>query len=113
MDRYEIEKIANEIINFMGGDPEEICSGSCPKFAKLLVDAVGEGEIVSNLANNMVDELDGYQVIEPEIYFGNPNNPFSSTSHCWVKIDARFYDAFNPEGVDYENELTFYIENVA
>ena len=106
-----ISEITNGIIAFMGGDAEEICSGSCPKFAKLLVDMCG-GQIVSNLADNMRDEIEGYKVIEPEIYFGNPNNPFSSTSHCWVKIDGRYYDAFNPDGVQYENELTFYIEHV-
>jgi hypothetical protein len=112
MTRYEIAEYANEIIAYMGGDAEEICNGSCPKFAKLLGDAVGRGEIVGNLASNMKDEIEGYEVIEPEIYFGNPNDWRSSTSHCWVKIDGRFYDAFNPEGVDSEDELQFYIENV-
>lgn len=113
MKNYEIEAIAKEVLEYMGGDAEEICTGSCPKFAKLLVDMVGHGEIVSNLADNMQDELDGYDVIEPEIYFGNPNSPYSSSSHCWAKIDGRFYDAFNPEGVETENELSFYLENVA
>jgi len=99
---------AKIILEEMGGDPEEICTGECPEFAKMLVDQCG-GEIVSNLSESMIDELEGYNVIEPEAFIPKPSRRnMWSTSHCWVKIDGRFYDAYNPEGVEYEEDLTFF-----
>jgi len=102
-----IRKIAEKIVEQMGGDPEQICQGDCPEFAKRLVDQVG-GQIVSNLSSDMEDDLNGYDVIAPEYQISKPSarNHFS-TSHCWVKVGGRFYDAFNPEGVDEEYELHF------
>lgn len=107
-----VSDYAIEIIAQMGGNAEEICSGQCPEFAKALVDKVGRGQIVSNLSSNMVDELDGYEVIDPETHIQQPSarNMFS-TSHCWVKIDGRFYDAFDPYGVDDEAYLQFIEKN--
>lgn len=104
-------EIAKQILKEMGGDAHEICSGSCPEFAKRLIDAIGRGQIVNNLSREMQGDVSGYENIEPEIYCGNPNiNP--DQSHCWAKVDGRFYDAFNPDGVDSEDELTWYEENV-
>lgn len=109
--RYEVRQIAESIIIKMGGDPNEICTGDCPEFAKSLVDLVGYGEIVSNLANAMKDDLAGYRVISPDEHWPNPDRR-PSMSHCWVKIDGFYYDAFNPEGVDNEHLLDFYQNNV-
>ena len=106
-----VSKIAKQILEQMGGDAEEICSGSCPEFAKELVDKCG-GQIVSNLSEDMQDELDGYEVIEPEAYIAKPSRRnYWGTSHCWVKIEGRYYDAYNPEGVDEETDLHFIQEN--
>jgi len=107
-----IRHIAETILAEMGGDAEEICTGSCPDFAKQLIDRAGRGQIVSNLSDDMADELDGYEVIKPEAYIPKPSarNYFAS-SHCWVKIDGKFYDAYNPEGVSDESELQFILEN--
>jgi hypothetical protein len=111
MTLQEIRKNAKEILAQMGGNAHEICSGSCPAFAKRLVDQVG-GEIVSNLSQEMMSELDGYQIIAPEAYIPAPSvrNLFS-TSHCWVKVGGMFFDAFNPEGVSDETDLEFF-ENI-
>ncbi len=107
MTTQEVRNVAEGIIAEMGGNAEEICSGDCPVFAMRLIDRVGYGQIVSNLANAMQDDISGYDTIEPDTRFPNPNrNP--NASHCWAKIDGRFYDAFNPEGVKNEYEMEFY-----
>lgn len=106
-----VKEIAERILEEMGGDAYEICSGQCTKFARYLIEEVGKGEVVSNLSLNMLGDIEGLEIIEPEIYCGNPRvNP--DQSHCWVKIDGRFYDAFDPQGVDSEDELQWYQENV-
>ena len=111
MNPYEVAKTAKQILEEMVGDAEEICTGSCPDFAKSLVDKCG-GQIVSNLSEDMESEIGGYDTIEPEAYIPKPSRRnMWGTSHCWVKIDGRFYDAFNPEGVEYESELQFIQEN--
>ena len=111
-DAYEIREIAETLLAEMGGDAEAICSGDCPLFAMRLIDRVGAGQIVSNLASAMKDDIEaGYEVIAPETRFPNPDR-VPAASHCWVKIDGRFYDAFNPEGVSVEHEMEFY-EKVA
>lgn len=103
--------VAKRILEEMGGDPYEICSGSCTEFAKRLVDEVG-GEIVNNLSEDMKDDLDGYETIEPEQYIQKPSRRnMWATSHCWIKVGGKFYDAFNPEGVEYESDLQFIEEN--
>jgi hypothetical protein len=109
--QYEIRTIAEEIIEEMGGDPAEICTGDCPDFAKKLLTKVGYGQVVSNLERAMQDELSGCDVIAPEERWPNPNKN-GDCSHCWVKIDGIFYDAFNPEGVTDEYLLDFYKNNV-
>lgn len=108
MDSYEVRKIAEDLVAEMGGDAEQICSGDCPIFAMRLIDRVGGGQVVSNLATSMKDDIEPeYDVITPETRFPNPDrNP--AASHCWVKIDGRYYDAFNPEGVNAEHEMDFY-----
>lgn len=113
MTAYEVRKAAESIVEEMGGNAEEICSGSCPDFAKALVDKCG-GQIVSNLSEDMESELDGYETIAPDedTYIPAPSRRnMWATSHCWVKINGRFYDAFNPEGVDCETELQFIQDN--
>jgi len=102
-----VKDIANEIFLDMGGDAEVICSGDCTTFAKRLIDKVGRGVIVSNLADNMLSELDGYQVEKPEIRLGNPNQR-PECSHCWVKIDGMLYDAYDWQGVEDETYLKYY-----
>jgi len=112
-DMKNIRHIAETILAEMGGNAEEICSGSCPEFAKELINRVGRGQIVSNLSEDMEDELSGYEVIAPESYIPKPSSRnYWATSHCWVKIDNKFYDAFNPEGVEDESELEFISNNV-
>lgn len=107
MSAYEVREIAEKLLAEMGGNAEEICSGDCPIFAMRLIDRVGYGQVVSNLANAMKDDISGYDTIAPETRFPNPDRqPYAS--HCWVKIDGRFYDAFNPEGVREEYEMEFY-----
>ena len=107
----KVSEIAKRILKEMGGDAEKICTGYCPDFAKELIDTVGRGQIVSNLSDEMKDEIEGYETIEPEIRLPDPNNWRLGASHCWVKIDEKFYDAFNPEGVDQELDLEF-IQNL-
>lgn len=107
----EIRKAAVSILESMGGDPYEVCQGSCPEFAKALVSKCG-GQIVSNLSEDMTSSLDGYEVVEPEAHIQKPSRRnMWATSHCWVKIEGRYYDAFNTEGVDDESELQFIEEN--
>jgi hypothetical protein len=112
MTHYQISEIANEIAVQMGG-AEKICSGECTTFAMRLIDRVGEGQVVSNLTSDMLGEFEGYdetyEIISPVANFTAPTqkNNFS-TSHCWVKIDGRFYDAHNTEGVTEEEYLQFF-----
>lgn len=108
MTRQEVTAAANNILKAMGGNAQEICCGNCPDFAKSLVDLCG-GQIVSNLSDDMLSELDGYDVIKPEAALPKPTarNNWES-SHCWVKTGNRFYDAHNPEGVDTEEDLAFF-----
>lgn len=111
MEKQSVSDITTQILQEMGGDAQEICSGNCTQFAMKVIDRIGRGQIVSNLTSEMLDEISGYEVIAPETHIQRPTarNMFS-TSHCWVKIDGRFYDAFDPYGVDDEAYLQF-IEN--
>ena len=102
----KVYQIARQILADMGGDAQAICTGDCPEFAKRLVDACGRGQIVDNLSGAaMKAELEGYDVIQPEEDFSTDG------SHCWVKIDHLFYDAFNPEGCQYETDM-LWVENM-
>lgn len=111
-----VSEIANQILSEMGGDAEKICSGECTIFAMRLIDRAGKGQVVSNLTSDMESDFEGYDetydIIKPEAHIQKPcaRNSFS-TSHCWVKIDGRFYDAFNTEGVTDENYLDFIQNN--
>lgn len=103
-----VSEIANSILEEMGGDANDICQGECTIFAMKLIDAVGNGQIVSNLSESMLEEISGYDVIEPECHIQKPTSRNNyATSHCWVKIDGKFYDAFNTSGVEDENYLEF------
>ncbi len=100
MNQYQIRQIAEKILADMGGNAEEICTGDCTTFAKRLIDEIGCGEIVNGLSNEMQDEIEGYPTCAPDYKL--------RTSHCWVKVDGKCFDAYNPEGVDNEGELDFY-----
>jgi hypothetical protein len=107
MTTAQIRTAAEEIINRMGGDGEEINNGDCATFAKRLVDACG-GVIVDNLADSMKDELGSYETTTPDCNVGDPNDWRSGASHCWVKVAGMFFDAQNPEGVEEETDLEFF-----
>lgn len=98
-----IENTANEILNSMGGVAKDICTGDCTTFAKRMVDSLKaqgiEAVIVDALSDEMKDELSGYETIEPDYTDG--------ISHCYVKVDGWFFDAFNPNGVEKETELEY------
>jgi hypothetical protein len=88
--RQQIESIADEIIEELGGDDEEINDGLCSYFATKLVDRVG-GVIVDALSDDMKPVLEGYTTqaptdLDPEL------------SHCWVLIDGMYFDAEAPDG---------------
>ena len=100
----------------MGGNAESICNGECTIFAMKLIDRVGGGQVVSNLTEDMEGDFEGYaetyEIVKPECHIAAPSDAnYYSTSHCWVKVDGRFYDAFNTEGVEDENYLQF-IQNL-
>jgi len=116
MSHSQVSEIAQSILNEMGGNAESICCGDCTIFAMKLIDRVGAGQVVSNLAEGMECDFEGYaesyDIIKPEIHVAAPTSAnYYSTSHCWVKIDGRFYDAFNTEGVKDENYLIFIQNN--
>lgn len=96
----KISNTAKKILADMGGNAEDICTGDCTTFAKRLIDEIGEGEIVNGLNVDMEDEISNYAQCEPENRIKTP--------HCWVKIDGILYDAYDPQGVKYENDLEFY-----
>ncbi len=97
------EKIATGILNDMGGVAVVICNGDCTTFAKRMVRALKainiESEIVDALSHEMKSEIEGFPTIEPEYTDG--------ISHCYVKVDGYFFDAFNPEGVEKETKLDY------
>jgi len=103
-----VPEIANEILLEMGGCADDICTGSCAIFATKLIDRVGKGVIVSNLSPDMVEEIKGYDIQKPDCGLEKPSkgNRYE-TSHCWVEVDGRFYDAFNTGGVQKEDDLFF------
>jgi hypothetical protein len=116
MTHYRISEIAQSIFVEMGGNAESICNGECTIFAMKLIDRVGGGQVVSNLTEDMEGDFEGYaetyEIVKPECHIAAPSDAnYYSTSHCWVKVDGRFYDAFNTEGVEDENYLQF-IQNL-
>ena len=105
MEDYEmVEKEATEILEDMGGNAEDICSGDCTTFAMRLVDNLKnlniEAVIVNNLNNEMTDELNGYKTINAEYENG--------ISHCYVKACGYFFDAFDTDGCEKEQELGYH-----
>lgn len=115
MTHSQISEIAQNLVIEMGGSPESICTGECTNFAMKLIDRVGGGQVVSNLTEDMEADFNGYaesyEIIKPQFHIQKPSAAnYYSTSHCWVKIDGLFYDAFNTEGVKDENYLQFFQE---
>lgn len=97
---------AHEVLETMGGNAQDICSGDCGEFATRMIDLLGRGQIV---ACNMVayeDDFSGYDVIAPEMRVTKNTPP-----HCWVKVDGKYYDAFDPQGVEEECNMEW-IENI-
>jgi hypothetical protein len=101
MKKEEIRKIALQIKKGMGGNAKVICSGDCTTFAKKLVKKVG-GVIIATEKFDMYDEILGFKV-EKSAYKGKENN----YPHVFVKIDGRFYDAFNCAGKSSESQMKF------
>jgi len=97
-------RIANEILNKMGGDPEVICTGDCTTFAKRMIDRLNEegidAVIIDNLSDEMKDELNGYPVEQGDD---------SRVSHCYVSIldGWMFFDAFDTDGLYNEDDLQY------
>ncbi len=97
-------EIAAEILEDMGGDPEQICTGDCTTFAKRMIDALSaegiDAVIIDNLSEEMKDELDGYPVEQ-----GDDNR----VSHCYVSVDEgwSFHDAFDTDGVYNDADLQY------
>jgi hypothetical protein len=97
-------EIAAEILELMGGNPEDICTGDCTTFAKRMIDKLTadgiEAVIIDNLSDEMKSELNGYSVEQ-----GNNN----SVSHCYISIldGWMFFDAFDIEGKYNESDLQY------
>jgi hypothetical protein len=99
-----IEETLTKITDQMGGDADKINNGDCAVWAKksynaLLASGI-EAQIVSNLSDEMQDELEGYETIEAEYY--------EEISHCYIKIDGWFFDAFDIEGCEKEQEMQYH-----
>ncbi len=104
MDWNKIEKISNETLKEMGGSALEICTGDCTTFAKKMIDTlISEGikaVIIDNLHGEaMKEELGGYPVEQPDYD--------SDISHCYVKIESWYFDAFDVDGCDDETKMQY------
>jgi hypothetical protein len=91
-----IKGVAKNIVEQMGGEASEICTGNCTIFAMKLIDTIGEGQIVNSyLSDSMLSDIEGYDIINSSV--GSKRYP-----HCYVKIENIFFDAFDYQGVDEE-----------
>ena len=99
-----IEEILKEITNQMGGDPYKINNGDCAVWAKKAYNVLSilgiDVKIVDNLSQEMRDELDEYYTIKPEYS--------TNISHCYIKIDDWFFDAFDIEGAGNEKVMQYH-----
>ena len=102
-----IEEIAKETRDSFNMPTIEIACGYCAMFSKRMFDALEsegiEAEIVVNSVFDLEDELDGYETIQAIHCEG-------TYSHCYVKVDGWFFDAFNTEGVNSEEEMDYLTE---
>lgn len=102
-----IEEIAIETRDSFNMPAIEIACGYCAVFAKRMFDALqAEGfdaEIVVNDVFDLEDELEGYDTIEADYCE-------KRYSHCYIKVDGWFFDAFDVEGVESEEEMAYLIE---
>ena len=62
-----------------------------------------DAEIVVNDVFDLEDELEGYDTIEADYCE-------KRYSHCYIKVDGWFFDAFDVEGVESEEEMAYLIE---
>ena len=104
-----IEETLIQITNQMGGDADQINNGDCAVWVKKAFNALNENrnelgieelEIVNNLSYEMQDELEGYETIEAEYS--------EKISHCYIKIDGWFFDAYDMDGVESEEEMKYH-----
>lgn len=103
----KIEEIAKEVLNsFNGYTAHQINNGDCATFAKRMHDKLQEkgieSEIIITSKFTLEDELDGYETIESDYDEG--------LSHCYLKIDGWFFDAYDMEGSETEEEMQYHIE---
>lgn len=105
----QIEEILTDITKKLGGDADVINNGECTTWAKMAfdtltaqMDALGidELEIVNNLSSEMHSELDGYDTIRADYS--------EKISHCYLKIDNWFFDAYDLTGCESEEEMMYH-----
>lgn len=97
---------AHEVLEAMGGNAQDICSGDCGEFATRMIDLLGRGQIVAWDMGGYEKDFASYDVIAPEMYIAR-----KTPAHCWVKVDDKYYDAFDPQGVEEECHMEW-IENL-
>jgi hypothetical protein len=88
----------------MGGNPNKINNGDCAVWANkaynVFLDRGIDAQIVSNLSDEMQDDLEGYETIKAGYSEG--------ISHCYIKVDGWFFDAFDIEGCEKEEEMQYH-----
>ena len=98
------EEIRDEILGYGLSSVLEIANGYCAVFAKKMHDQLAsigiESEIVVNDVFDLEDELEGYETIPAEYCEGE-------FSHCYVKVEDYFFDAFDTQGVEREDHLEY------
>ena len=106
----EIERITKKITDNMVaqlGNVHEIANGYCAVWAKKVFNALKEvgidSEIVVNDVFDLEDELEGFDTIEAEYCEGE-------YSHCYIKVDGWFFDAFDVDGVESEGGMSYFNE---
>ena len=105
----QIEEILTNVTNQLGGDADVINNGDCAVWVKMAFDTLNENisdlgidelEIVNNLSEEMQDELDGYDTINADYS--------EKISHCYLKIDNWFFDAYDITGCESEEEMMYH-----
>ncbi len=84
--KQAMRKVTKEFADDDGMTPYEINNGNCDAWAE-----------------NVKDLLPAHRVEIWETLFG-----FSDTTHVFLRIDGKFYDAEAPKGVDDHNDLPIF-----